>query len=202
MNSNKPSEAHDTDEFKDIFDVVMASSILADSLSINPRLIRSVFLEIFSAFVVTMICVLERSDGGGIWRNSDEARLLKRQDEPNIAYPEGMVVASPKVLWCRCKSDEWMKNWGGRPINSSQSRDNLVAFSIDIRNDMQHFSPKGWSIHGNSLTRAVTELCSIISELSHHPSFREVKIERREIDTLRIELEHIKTKVDGLYPDA
>ncbi len=82
-----------------------------------------------------------------------------------------MMIAAPRVLWERAKHEDWMANWGGRPIETNERRDELVRFALELRDEFHHFAPKGWSIDRNDMIEAAIELVQLVRELAEHASY-------------------------------
>ncbi len=155
-----------TSELEDLADIVDSSALIAESLQDHDRHIRSLFVLLANGFGLALICVLRRTDGGGIWRDDVETKWLDYVSGNGPRPKE--YVASPLVLWQRAKDKDWMSHWSGTELTSNERQDELIAFAAELRNQFHHFAPMGWSIFKPNLIDSCAALIDVIGQAAQH----------------------------------
>ena len=127
-----------------------------------------IILALHNALEGLFVCQLRGNDtiGDTVLDDKSAAALLEkvhaRSDE--VPWPKFEKLATMTELFRRAKSPKILPP--ENLLSSSKNREHSIKRVNALRNEFDHFVPKGWSLEISGLPAVMGECCDIIEELA------------------------------------
>ncbi|BCM88106.1 hypothetical protein [Methylobacterium indicum] len=130
--------------------------------------------EMHRALNCALVAALSGSEGIGAYPEKARKKWIDHFDKenwPDIPCPSEDRVESFTALLKRAQnpSDPWMS---GHPIRLTESQRADLAALTELRDDMEHVKPRGWSIEVAGLPRMLAAAADAIEQILQEPRCR------------------------------
>ncbi len=146
---------------------------IALQLGAQPERWKWCLIGMQNALHGALVCTLSGSAGlGALSEQSQKAWLAwyeKSVEGVSGTLPKEFM-ADLEALYKRAKKPEYMVEFGGEPIRTSNDVDSDIKLLNELRRDFAHLTPKGWSIQLLGLPRVILSTLSVIEQLFQHPA--------------------------------
>ena len=161
------------DEREDLINALEHSVEIAFTVRSEPRNWKWLLIVAHSAIQGALVCTLTGTDGTGALTEKSIAEWQKwhrRRREGADAAPPKDRLASLLQLYGRAKQKEFMSEFGGSPISTTEGQDADVGKLNLLRGEFVHFKSRIWSVEIEGLPRIVLNTVAIVEQLMKHPS--------------------------------
>jgi hypothetical protein len=164
-----------TDEREDVINALEHCLALARTLNATPRNWKWLLIALHNALQGALVCTLSGSANVGALSDPSFAEVLNwlenSRSDPSAPAPKKEWLANLTTLYERAKKPDWMCEFGGQPLVTTEQQDDDIRRLNDLRNGFMHFTPRGWSIERVGLPRiSVTALKIVDTLLTTHPA--------------------------------
>lgn len=162
------------DEREDAINALEHAAHTVESLEKHPLDWKRVIIAIHNALQGALVCTLSGTHGTGALNDKSMKEMWKwfeaSRTDSNARYPKEWL-APPIVLYERAKKPDYMSEFGGLPLKTTEEQDADVGRLNNLRRGFMHFTPKGWSIETAGLPRIILNATIIIETLLvSHPA--------------------------------
>jgi hypothetical protein len=165
------------DEREDLVNSLEHAVDIARTVRSEPPNWKWLLIVTHNALQGALVSVLTGTDGLRALEKKCMVEWLKwhekrraGEDEP---HPKEFL-APPLELYCRAKQKDFMFEFGGNPITTTEEQDGDVRKLNWLRGELIHFKSRTWAIEIEGLPRIVLNAVEVIEQLLNHPalSFR------------------------------
>ena len=162
------------DEREDAINALEHSVEVASTLDRTPLNWKWLLIAIHNALQSALVCTLSGSHGMGALSKKSMAAIWNWYEAPSddakAKYPKEWL-ASPLELYERAKQENYMREFGGGPISTTEEQDEDVRKLNELRRGFAHYTPRISAIEVAGLPDIVLNVVGVIDDLSKHPAF-------------------------------
>ena len=172
------------DEREDVISTLEHAVEIAGTLQTTPLNWKWMIIAIHNALQGALVCTLSGSDGMGALGEKSMAEIWgwyhDSSDGSRSRHPKEWL-APPLELYKRAKRTDFMREFGGAPIITTEDEDDDVQTLNILRRNFEHFTPRSWCIETAGLPRIVMSAIRVIGRLLQHPAFV-LRLEQEQVD--------------------
>ncbi len=162
------------DEREDAINALEHAAHTVETLEKHPLDWKWVIIAIHNALQGALVCTLSGTHGTGALNDKSMQKMWEwfeaSRTDSNAHYPKEWL-APLFELYERAKKQDYMGEFGGQPLNTTEEQDEDVKRLNNLRRNFMHFTPKGWSIETAGLPRITLNATTIIETLLlSHPA--------------------------------
>jgi hypothetical protein len=142
------------DEREDVLASMELIALLAGKVGNAPRHWKWLILAAHNALQGALVCALSGSDGTGALSNKSRREVLKAHNDWTD-LPKRETLDDLRTLLKREREQSREPNRREYALCSTKQQHRDLIRLCNFRNDFAHFTPKGWSIQADGLSRIV-----------------------------------------------
>ncbi|MFX0195729.1 MAG: hypothetical protein ACFFCW_06365 [Candidatus Hodarchaeota archaeon] len=146
-----------TDEKENSVDSLEMVARLAAEIKTTGKtgLWKWVIISLFNALYGFCICAIQGTDYHQVMKRDRKGKVTNKL----ISFPEALK---------RAQQDTWMRQYiDSRTLSLTRDqKDSIKRLREDLRNNFEHFTPKGWSIEVSGMPKIVSDTLDVIEFLA------------------------------------
>jgi hypothetical protein len=156
-----------TSEHEDVIGSLEHLVLCLDSAATTKQAWKWVALSLFSAVQGSMVCHLQGPAELEVLKHENMLEVLAWLKDParNPEPKKAPFLASPDELYMRLRGKDSRIQPHGGPISTSTEQDNKFKRLVDLRNELIHFTPKGWSIEIALIVKFLSPMIDLIETI-------------------------------------